>query len=98
MAEKLKDWEDMKTAPRDRSEVDILTGDGFELLARFEPHGFMDMDGNDVGGWVAVVDGEHPECWTDGVCWASNEMEVESDQPVAWRPAARAALAGARHE
>jgi hypothetical protein len=98
MAEKLEDWQDMKTAPMDGSDIQIRTFDGFEMLARFEPQGFMTEDGKDCGGWVASVEGEHPECWSGGACWESNEQEVASDHPSAWRPAGRAALAGARHE
>lgn len=28
-----------------------------------------------------------PACWTDGVCWGSNEDNKPSRQPVAWRTA-----------
>ena len=27
-----------------------------------------------------------PECWCDGVCWASNSDGKPSREPVAWRP------------
>ena len=26
-----------------------------------------------------------PECWTDGVCWGSNDDNKPSRKPVAWR-------------
>lgn len=54
------------------------------FLARLEP----DASENEHGSchqWVAAIEGEHPPCWSDGACWASNEDEVASLQPTAWR-------------
>lgn len=41
-------------------------------------------DDESVWSWEAV--GIHPDCWTDGICWACNVNEEPSDQPVAWMP------------
>ena len=39
----------------------------------------------EVSAWVAEEDDAAPDCWTEGVCWKSNENFEESDPPVAWR-------------
>jgi hypothetical protein len=36
--------------------------------------------------WHAAHEGRHPRCWTDGICWASNEDLQPSDPVVGWRP------------
>lgn len=79
-------WRKMSTAPRDGRDVRLLTAGGFELLARFTHYGFIDARGNDVGSWVASIEDKHPECWTDGAYWKSNENEMESDPPIGWLP------------
>lgn len=38
----------------------------------------------EVGAWAAVHEGEHPPCWSDGICWAKNEDEQPSDPPKWW--------------
>ena len=43
-----------------------------------------DGDGRDCDTWAAEDEGIHPPCWTDGLCWASNEDGEPSDQPVKW--------------
>ncbi len=77
----MTDWRPMHEMPsalRDGRPVRLLLASGFELLACLED-GFMG-DGCGVA-WVADPV-EAPDCWTDGVCWASNEAEVPSDQPT----------------
>ncbi|AWI90235.1 hypothetical protein C0214_19430 [Methylobacterium sp. DM1] len=37
--------------------------------------------------WQATRDGEHPPCWSEGGCWASNADESPSLQPTHWSPA-----------
>lgn len=46
-------------------------------------------DVTDCETWATADEHESncPSCWTDGVCWASNEDEKPSRQPVAWRTA-----------
>jgi len=45
-------------------------------------------DGEDgAHAWATAEEYEPaaPECWDDGVCWASNADGKPSRQPVAWR-------------
>lgn len=81
------DWQNIASAPKDGSDIEILTAGGFEMQARFEQLGFENEDGKSVGAWVALVEDHHPDCWTDGACWKSNADEVQSDPPIMWRPA-----------
>lgn len=83
----MSEWQNIESAPMDGRDIAILTAGGFEMLARWEPFGFINADGGDVGSWVASEEGKHPPCWTDGACWESNENEVPSDQPIMWKPA-----------
>lgn len=46
----------------------------------------VDEDGENVDAWAATAEDFHPPCWTDGVCWASNEDGVPSDPPVMYAP------------
>jgi len=78
-------WRPIATAPYSATPVWIRTDRGHELKAWWEAGGFEDEDGA-CGGWVAVDEDGYPDCWTDGVCWASNDAEVPSDQPAFWRP------------
>lgn len=86
MAEKME-WQPIKSAPKDGSDIDILTAKGFEMKARWERHGFENAEGKSVGAWVASEEEKHPLCWTDGACWESNEDEMPSDPPMMWRRA-----------
>ncbi|MDE2471923.1 MAG: hypothetical protein KGL35_25150, partial [Bradyrhizobium sp.] len=58
----------MDTAPRDRHII-VLTECGSVVRAMWV------VLGDDAQGWGCVTEGEHPACWTDGFCWASNENE-----------------------
>ena len=42
---------------------------------------------NDDGNvsWVACDQKEAPSCWTDGVCWTSNENDEPSAPVIEWR-------------
>ncbi|MGW9333608.1 hypothetical protein [Bosea sp. NPDC055594] len=80
-------WYTLASAPLDGRDIDILTAGGFELRARYERQGFINEAGDDCGGWVSSEEDKHPPCWTDGVCWGSNEDESPSDPPIMWRPA-----------
>jgi hypothetical protein len=55
-------------------------------LAVLLPDVSQDGHGNECDQWSAAREGEHPPCWSGGGCWASNEDEVISLQPNAWRP------------
>jgi len=71
-------WKPIVTAPKNGRHIALLTKYGIRVV------GFWDNIDDDTYCWVATVDGEHPKCWTDGVCWASNEDDVPSDPPVLW--------------
>ncbi len=79
----MTDWKSMDSAPRGPV-VMIKTRGGHEFAASWD-FGYEGEDGP-CGCWAAVHEDEAPDCWTDGVCWASNDAGVPSDQPVAWRP------------
>ena len=34
--------------------------------------------------WASENEDEAPECWTDGVCWASNDAGEPSVKPTSW--------------
>ena len=75
--------------------IEAAPRDGTVIQARIPGHGddniiawrndFVDEDCNDCGGWVFMGDQEPPDCWTDGVCWGSNEYGAPSVQPTHWR-------------
>ncbi|PZU95595.1 MAG: hypothetical protein DI527_00875 [Chelatococcus sp.] len=77
-------WNDIESAPRDRPAI-LLTFQGHVVKAAWQT-GFTDENGRDTGAWCATEEGQHPPCWSEGVCWASNEDESPSDPPVAWLP------------
>lgn len=70
-------WQPIETAPRNRP-VAGLTRAG--KLVKMD----WTMLGDDAVGWGAVDEDEHPSCWTDGFCWASNSDGEPSDPPVMW--------------
>lgn len=79
------DWQDISTAPRD----------GTPVLARIPGHGEDNViawldgfigDSGDCGAWGFVEDQEAPDCWTDGVCWDTNEDGKPSARPTHWMP------------
>ncbi len=79
----MDEWQPILMAPRDGTEITVLTVGGYELLA-FWGGGLVDEEEKECGGWHAPLDGDHPECWTDGICWFSNENETPSDAPIKW--------------
>ncbi|MFN8681722.1 hypothetical protein ACDP63_11345 [Paracoccus sp. P2] len=54
----------------------------------------MDENGQDCAQWQAMNEGEHPPCWSDGACWASNADGLTSMQPTGWKPATTEAEGG----
>jgi len=87
MTEELKiDWQPIDTAPRDGTPIQAdIPGNGKDNIIAWMD-GFMDAAEQDCCAWVFVGDQEPPDCWTDGVCWASNENEEKSVEPIAWKP------------
>lgn len=82
----MSDWQSMETAPRDGTAFQArIPGHGEDNIIAWMD-GLMTEDGDDCGGWYFAEDQEPPECWTDGVCWASNSEGYPSTQPDAWKP------------
>lgn len=77
-------WMPIETAPLD----------GTVIIARIPGYGDKNricaitvVDDNDLETWAwFYVEGKSPPCWTDAVCWASNEDEEPSVQPTHWMP------------
>jgi len=78
-----KVWKPIETAPADGETIELRTVKGYKLLG-FLQGGHLDKDENEIYAW-SCPDEDHPDCWTDGVCWESNEDELKSDQPKWWR-------------
>ena len=74
-------WRDIKDAPFNER-VLVLTHGGAIFSAVKHPDGFMDEDGETIGGWTAC--NAHPECWSEGACWSSNVDDFPSDPPAMW--------------
>lgn len=64
--------------------VTLIMDDGTEFVGRR-----IYVEDDDGCMWAWATEDEHepnmPECWTDGVCWGSNEYEQSSKQPRWWR-------------
>lgn len=84
MTDKLE-WQPISTAPRD----------GTAIQARIPGHGsdnviawigdLLDKNNQFCGGWSFASEQEPPDCWTDGICWASNEDGLPSVRPTEWK-------------
>lgn len=79
------------TAPVNE-EVFVYCGE-MRFRAKLVPGASMTMDEEPCDQWQATIEGEHPPCWSDGCCWASNEDENASLQPTHWSPIAPAPAA-----
>ena len=82
----MSEWQDIETAPRDGTAIQVRIPDHGEDNIIAWQDGFLDSYQNPCGCWVFVEDQEPPECWTDGVCWTFNEAGNESVQPTHWMP------------
>lgn len=82
---KLMGWHLIESAPHDGTKIQIKTHGGYELDAYYDALGSMDENEDVCGQWVAAKEDIHPECWTDGACWAINADYKCSDQPQYWR-------------
>ena len=78
------EWNDDMEAAPSLKRVEIKTANGYQFFARLVD-GFVGENDEEASAWVAEVDDAAPDCWTEGVCWKSNENFEESDPPVAWR-------------
>lgn len=78
-------WQDIATAPRDGRPFQArIEGYGDDNIISWQ-WGLRDDEDRDCGGW-AYMEGEPPQCWTDGWCWASNEDGKPSARPTHWLP------------
>ena len=78
-------WQPMETAPKDGAIIQAeIPGHGCDNLIWWMD-GLVDSEGNDCGGWAFAEDQEPPDCWTDGICWRTNEDGEESVQPTRWK-------------
>jgi len=85
-AEGLGGWKPIETAPSD-TPVIVITAEGRIFKAIYKP-GVAENEQGSCGAWCTVEETDpHPACWTDGMCWASNEDGVPSDAPAGWLPA-----------
>ncbi|MBK61656.1 MAG: hypothetical protein CL575_01690 [Altererythrobacter sp.] len=80
------EWQPIENAPRDGTAIQArIPGNGEDNIIAWQVEAFLDDNEEPCGGWAFVTDQEPPECWTDGVCWASNEDEVASVWPTHWK-------------
>lgn len=66
------------------TDVILTMPDGREFLGRR-----IFVEDGERGCWAWATTNEYepkaPRCWTDGVCWGSNDDGVPSRQPRHWR-------------
>jgi|GEM_PF-2322679 len=85
----LDDWRSMDTAPKDGAAFQCeIPGEGSDFVVQWI-HGLEGKDGP-CGGWSIASEQEPPACWTDGICWETNEDGLPSKQPMRWKPPAPA--------
>lgn len=77
-------WSGVENAPYD-TPLTVLAG-GMTFAAILRRDASLNEDGESCDQWQAVVEGEHPPCWTDGACWESNEDGISCLWPEAFMP------------
>ena len=78
-------WKPIASAPRNGDTVAALTKGG-RLVKVYWCVDFVETDSGPCSVWVAAGEGQHPDCWDDGVCWETNGDGEPSDPPVLWCP------------
>lgn len=79
------DWQAIETAPKDGTWIQAkIPGNGSDNIIAWID-GFYDEAGQSACGWAFMTEQEPPECWTDGVCWESNEDCKKSVEPTHWK-------------
>lgn len=78
----MSDFHPMNTAPKDGTRIKLRVIYEFEAEWR---DGLMNENEEECGGWHAVR-GDIPPCWTDGICWESNDDGFPSVLPDEWAP------------
>lgn len=80
-------WQPIETAPQDGTPIQAkIPGHGSDNIIAWRA-GFMNYEYRESATWVYLEEGEAPDSWTDGVCWASNEDDKPSVKPTHWKPA-----------
>ncbi|WP_157885552.1 hypothetical protein [Acetobacter ascendens] len=75
----------MHAAPMDGTAIQArIPGHGEDNIISWFDH-YVDENGEFCGAWNFAEDQEPPDCWTDGVCWTSNEDGKSSVQPTHWK-------------
>lgn len=81
----MSDWRDIATAPKDGTWIQAkIPGHGSDNVIAWIGD-LLNSSEEECGGWAFMTEQEPPDCWTDGVCWARNEDDVPSVQPVSWK-------------
>jgi hypothetical protein len=81
----LDEWRSMDTAPKDGTVFQCeIPGEGSDFVVQW--HDGLEGKDGPCGGWAIASDQEPPACWTDGICWETNEDGVPSKQPTRWKP------------
>ncbi len=80
-------WQQIETAPKDGTPFQArIPGYGDDNVILWI-NGLLDDGEEDCGGWCMADEQEPPDCWTDGICWGTNEDGVPSVLPTHWKPA-----------
>lgn len=83
----MSDWRPIEEAPLNGTSIQArIPGHGEDNIIAWQADAYENDDGI-CGGWAFTSEQEPPDCWTDGVCWGSNEDGVPSVKPTHWKPA-----------
>lgn len=83
----MSEWQSMETAPRDGTVIQVEIPNHRSDNMVYWLNDLVDDDGNFCGNWAFAYEQEPPECWSDGICWQTNEEGKPSIKPTRWKPA-----------
>lgn len=79
-------WRPIATAPKDGTTIQAsIPGNGDDNMIAWV-HGIEGENGT-VSAWTFTSEQEPPADWTDGWCWAVNDVGEPSTKPTHWKPA-----------